>query len=155
MQRSEHDENDLYVHCWGSKNDIYVGTEDGDIFYFSNIHAKGEPITETDDLPNSPIRCLEISKHHFIVGSDDGILRFFDHKTRELHKQVVVTTAPDRDSEFRYILLTGDFASVIVSTLDGQLYQVTIKGYNDPTPLEQMFKEAETQVKVVWDNLFD
>ena len=68
-------DDESYCHSWGPNGELFCGTTGGFLLSFSSIFESGVLL----DLQESrePINSMTLSKHHLILGLDDGLLRLY------------------------------------------------------------------------------
>jgi WD40 repeat protein len=104
---------------------------------------------------------MDISKHHLIIGSDDGILRLYNMNhvstssevrltARQIHLEKVAENVAD--SEVVSLCLSGDYQSIVVGTSDGGLYTVKIQGYKEAMIAESELENSPYNIQMIADS---
>lgn len=143
-------------HTWGRNSDLFIGAQNGDILYFSSIHAVGD-LMSTDQIEGTEsIRSITISKYHLITGSEDGVIRFYTLDTKEFCKQILASTGQsqfndlsfgDEDefeeepwklkqnsistSDINSLILNPPYDTLVVGSSNGSLYEITLNEFSD------------------------
>mmetsp|Transcript_8703 Transcript_8703/g.12866 ORF Transcript_8703/g.12866 Transcript_8703/m.12866 type:complete len:1656 (-) Transcript_8703:34-5001(-) len=117
-----------YCHTWGQFNDIYVGIDDNYMLHFSDIHDYGAIMPLPDD---QAVNDMTISKHHLILGTDEGYVHLKSLETDEEMRDIRISDKQDGAADVRSIALTADYAYIVAGTADGTLYQIKIDSYTD------------------------
>eukprot|EP00756_Hemistasia_phaeocysticola_P010484 Hpha_TRINITY_DN15020_c5_g1::TRINITY_DN15020_c5_g1_i1::g.124570::m.124570 len=136
-------------HCHAPNGEALGGTNHGDIYRFDSTTGYGEPWWESpggQSQGRDAVVALNVTRHHVIATSLDGIIRFFRHETRIIEKSIALSA-----SYVRNVALAPEWNSLIIGCGDGLVFNVHIPGYESPQLSPDDFKAVKERTWAVSD----